>query len=101
MTATLLYEGDQWLSTGSLVLMGVFTERKPLVRAVCKMIRERLDDNFDPSQYDKECLREDYEGCRNDYARQMFKEWKRNGQTQGADINIHTQECELNKYCEL
>ncbi len=67
MTATLLYEGDQWLSTGSLVLMGVFTERKPLVRAVCKMIRERLDDNFDPSQYDKECLREDYEGCRNDY----------------------------------
>lgn len=101
MTATLLYEGDQWLSTSSMVLMGVFTERKSLVRAVCKWIRERLDDNFDPSHYDKTDLNEDYEGCRNDYARRMFKEWKRDGQTQCEEINIHTEEIELNQYGEL
>lgn len=101
MTATLLYEGDEWLSTSSLVLMGVFTERKPLVKAVCKWIRERLDDNFEPERYDEYDLRNDYAGCRNDYGRDLFREWKRNGQTQSAEINIHTQEIELNEYGEI
>ena len=101
MTATLLYEGDEWLSTDSLVLMGVFTERKPLVKAVCKWIRERLDDNFNPDGFDEGALRDNYAGCRNDYGRGLFREWKRNGQTQGEEINIHTQEIELNEYGEI
>ena len=100
MTATLLYECDPWHSTNSMVLMGVFTERKPLVRAVYKMIRERLEDNFDTSEYEEEDLREDYEGCRNDLARKMFKDWKRYGQTSEC-VNVQTVECELNEYGEI
>ena len=100
MIATLLYECDSWHSTNSMVLMGVFTERKPLVRAVYKMIRERLEDNFDPSEYEEDDLKEDYYGCRNDLARKMFKDWKRYGQT-SERVNVQTVECELNEYGEI
>ena len=37
----LLYEGDEWLSTGSLVLMGIFTSQELLKCNAKKLIRER------------------------------------------------------------
>ncbi|GAY28478.1 hypothetical protein PvtlMGM1_1778 [Prevotella sp. MGM1] len=37
----LLYEGDQWLSTGSLVLMGIFTDIDTLRINSRELIRER------------------------------------------------------------
>ena len=37
----LLYEGDEWLSKGSLVLMGIFTSDEQLKCNAEKLIRER------------------------------------------------------------
>ena len=37
----LLYEGDEWLSTDSLVLMGIFTSDEHLKTNAEKLIRER------------------------------------------------------------
>lgn len=40
-TVWLLYEGDEWLSTDSLVLMGVFSSRTKLNKAANMLIRQR------------------------------------------------------------
>lgn len=101
MAATLLYEANEWLSRDSMVLMGIFTERKALVRAVYKSIRNHLDDNFIEDDYEDCDLREDYPGCMNDFAHQMYREWKENGQTQNYTVNIFTSEVELNKFEEV
>ena len=42
----LLYEGDQWLSKSSLVLMGVFTNEDDLKSGVEKLIREDANNNY-------------------------------------------------------
>lgn len=51
MEATLLYEGDQWLSNDSLVLMGIFTNQKKLRTSARKLIKERLRDNYDADEF--------------------------------------------------
>ena len=99
MTATLLYETDAWLSRDSRVLMGIFTCRKALVNAVCKWIRERVDDNFNPDFYSEDEEENVYE--RYALERQMFRDWKDYGQTHEDTVNIYTVECELNDYNEI
>lgn len=37
----LLYEGDEWLSTDSLVLMGIFTSKQAFKFNAEKLIRQR------------------------------------------------------------
>lgn len=37
----LLYEGDEWLSTDSLVLMGIFTSKESFKANAEKLIRQR------------------------------------------------------------
>ena len=39
---TLLYEGDEWLSTDSLVLMGIFTSDESFKANAEKLIRQRV-----------------------------------------------------------
>ena len=41
MIAYLLYEGDQWLSTDSLELRGVFTRKDKMKKAARKLIAEQ------------------------------------------------------------
>lgn len=47
----LLYEGDEWLSLHSLVLMGVFTSEKELESASNKVIHQKIDRNFNAEGY--------------------------------------------------
>lgn len=42
----LLYEGDEWLSSSSLVLMGIFTNENELKNGVEKLIRENVQNNY-------------------------------------------------------
>ena len=99
MTATLLYEADAWLSRDSMVLMGIFTDRKALVRAVSKWIRKRAGDNFNPDFYSEDEEENVYE--RYALERQMFRDWKEYRQTHEDTVNIYTVECELNEYDEI
>lgn len=99
MTATLLYEADAWLSRDSMVLMGIFTDRKALVHAVCKWIRERVGDNYNPDFYSEDEEENVYE--RYALERKMFRDWKEYRQTHEDTVNIYTVECELNEYGEI
>lgn len=99
MTATFLYEVDAWLSRNSRVLMGIFTDRKALVHAVCKLIRKRVEANFNPDFYSEDKEENVYE--RYALERQMFRDWKEYGQTHEDTVNIYTMECELNEYGEI
>ena len=99
MTATLLYEANAWLSRDSRVLMGIFTCRKALVHAVCKWIRERVGDNYNPDFYSEDEEENVYE--RYALERKMFRDWKEYRQTHEDTVNIYTVECELNEYGEI
>ena len=56
----LLYEGDQWLSKSSLVLMGVFTNEDDLKSGVEKIIREDANNNYTEEYKKNEVSMEDY-----------------------------------------
>ena len=56
----LLYEGDQWLSTSSLVLMGVFTNENDLKSGAEKLIREDANNNYTEEDKQNEKSMEDY-----------------------------------------
>ena len=43
----LLYEGDEWLSNDSMVLMGVFSSEESLKFNAEKLIRQRGDEHLD------------------------------------------------------
>ncbi len=50
----LLYEGDEWLSRDSMVLMGVFTNQAELKSAARELIEQRADEHLGvaKSKYD-------------------------------------------------
>lgn len=52
----LLYEGDGWLSTDSLVLMGIFDSIDELTNAAHALVNERIDEHVN---YAIECCNED------------------------------------------
>lgn len=56
----LLFEGDEWLSTDSLVCMGLFTNDDELEKGVTKLIKQRIKDNFDPRDYDYDITAEEW-----------------------------------------
>ena len=56
----LLYEGDQWLSTSSLVLMGVFTNEDDLKSGAEKIIRDNANNNYTEEEKRNEISMEDY-----------------------------------------
>lgn len=52
----LLYEGDGWLSNGSLVLMGIFDSDEKLKNGAEELISNRINEHYD---YAIECCCED------------------------------------------
>ena len=46
----LLYEGDEWLSTDSLVLMGIFTSEETFKANAEKLIRERCKQHVNDAE---------------------------------------------------
>ena len=57
----LIYEGDEWLATDSLVLMGVFTNQKKLWQSARQLIRQRAKANADEPVIIKDFVREELE----------------------------------------
>ena len=61
MKVYLLYEGDAWLSSSSLVLMGVFEDEMKLNEAAGELISERAARNFNSEDW-----------CDDDYDLEQF-----------------------------
>ncbi len=49
-TVYLLYEGDQWLSSDSMVLMGIFTNEEKLKVNAEKLIREHTSEHLNDAE---------------------------------------------------
>ena len=81
--------------------MGVFTNKRVLAKAVKQSIRDHLDENFNEDDFYYDDLRESYEGCRKNFAKNMYEEWLNNGQTQNYNVNIITYDVELNQFEEI
>lgn len=94
----LLYEGDKWLTNSSLVLMGVFTSDEELRHACDKLIRQRIDKNYEAEGYDDGWNKEEMKDA---LAQRIVKELLENRQTQTYTINYTIKEVELNKLGEI
>ena len=46
----LLYEGDEWLTRGSMVLMGVLTNQNALKKAAEELIMQRADEHLETAK---------------------------------------------------
>ena len=59
----LLYEGDEWLSNDSMVLMGVFTNTNELYKAAKELVEQRIDEHRDIAKgkygFDKDATEEE------------------------------------------
>ena len=79
----LVFNGDAWLSTGSLVLTGVYSDFK-------KAILDILEDLSENGQLDGENTRDS-----------IAKELSREHQTQGFDTNYIIKTANLNEWGEI
>ena len=94
----MLYQCDEWLSTNSMVLMGIFTNDDSLHGAIKDLIIENADthencgDLDDIIEWYKEECGEDFEMSEvvEDFIDETTKELLRNGQTQGLSVNYMT-----------
>lgn len=82
--AFLVFEGDEWLSTRSLVLMGVYDDKE-------KAIGDILDAMADGLLFDDE-------GNTSDYAKELLEHY---GQTQGFRWNYIINEANINEWGEI
>lgn len=95
MEVSLLYTCDEWHSTNSMVLMGIFTDSDALHGAIRDLIIEDTDkhkacgDLADIIDGYKEEFGEDFEMCDviEDFIDYVTDELFNNGQTQGLGIN--------------
>ena len=90
----LLYEGDAWLSSDSLVLMGVFSSKYTLYDAAEKLISEHVKDNFDPDEYSEYYTEEDFIEDELICLRDRH-------QTQGGQVNFMVEEAILDRLQEI
>ena len=95
----LLYEGDAWLSTDSLVLMGIFSSRKKLEAGARVLAFEHINQLYDKD----DCA---YEGMTRDEGKNacidnVVKELMTDNQTQGYEVNFDIRVAELNKMEEI
>jgi hypothetical protein len=98
-TVFLLFEGDEWLSSDSLILMGVFSSEKKLEKGAKKLIWERRKEHL---QYEKDCACEgdDIRGMR-EICADILNELIRNNQSSCGDIRYQIKEVELDKLEEV
>lgn len=94
----LLYEGDEWLSRNSMVLMGVFTSQVELKSAARELIEQRADEHLDvaKSNYDF-----DDDATEEDVVEDILTELFSRGATQGWLANYSVVEVETNKLEEI
>jgi len=98
-TVFLLYEGDEWLSSDSLVLMGVFSSEEKLEKGAKKLIWERRKEHL---QYEREQAYEGDEirGVR-DLCADIFDDLMRHNQSDYGYTRYLVKEVELNKLEEV
>lgn len=94
----LLYEGDEWLSRDSMVLMGVFTNQAELKSAARELIEQRADEHLDSakSNYDFD-EGTTYEDVVDDIMTELFSRRS----TVGWLVNYSIVEVETNKLEEI
>lgn len=94
----LLYEGDEWLSRNSMVLMGVFTNQVELKSAARELIEQRADEHLDiaKSEYDF-----DEDVTEEDVVEEILIELLSRGSTQGWLANYSVVKVETNKLEEI
>lgn len=92
MKAYMLYEGDEWLSTDSLVCLGVFTRIDKLKSAIYKMSRFYV--NIGCFDIDDDC---DIKS----FCSHVRDEVIETGQYRGLKASFLVKEIELNKLDEI
>ena len=95
----LLYEGDAWLSSDSLVLMGIFTDKEQLKQGAIQLAEQHIVDLFDLDDGDYEDMTE--EEAQNAFIDSFIGELMNNSQTQGYEVNFDIKAVELNKVEEI
>lgn len=102
-TVFLLYEGDEWLSTDSLVLMGIFTTKETLKANAEKLIRERGNEHVS----DADGMGYDFDDCEtrkekiDSVCEDILLELIGRGSTSGWTTNYSVTEVELDKLEEI
>ena len=101
----LLYEGDEWLSMDSMVLMGIFTSDEYLKVNAEKLIRERAkqhirdaEGNFDPD-YFEDC--KTFEEKTTVVVDDILTELMSRGSTSGWTTNYSITSATLNELGEI
>lgn len=95
----LLYEGDEWLSTTSLILMGVFSSMKFLSDAARTLIAQRGREHWEIA-VGNGCF-EDKEISMEDVCADIYSELIAEGQTSGWATNYIIKKVEINKLEEI
>jgi phosphoribosylaminoimidazole carboxylase (NCAIR synthetase) len=95
MKVYLLYEGDAWLSSSSLVLMGVFEDEMKLNEAAGELISERAARNFNSEDW-----------CDDDYDLEQFVydetvHFAETLQTQYGEVKIMAKTATMNELGEI
>ena len=95
MKVYLLYEGDAWLSTSSLVLMGVFEDEMKLNEAAGELISERATRNFNSEDW-----------CGEDYDLEQFvydetTHFAETLQTQYGEVKFMAKTANMNELGEI
>ena len=97
----LIYEGDEWLSRDSKVLMGVFDNDEDLWNGAYDLIYERIDEHVDYAEENIYELEEGEHVDEQEVMADLMDELKHNWQTQGWITNYMIEEVELNKLEEV
>ncbi len=106
-TVYLLYEGDEWLSKDSLVLMGIFTSTELLRTNAEKLIRQRAKLHINAVESQGFNLKDYFEGCCSEKKKadivveDILTELLSRGATSGWDVNYCTTEATLNELGEI
>lgn len=102
-TVYLLYEGDQWLSSDSMVLMGIFTSEEHLKVNAEKLIREHASEHLNDAEswgYDFDDL-ETKKGKMDSVVEDILLELMNHHATSSWRTNYSFQEATLNELGEL
>jgi hypothetical protein len=100
---TLLYEGDEWLSMDSLVLMGIFTSEETFKANAEKLIRQRAKQHV----RDAEAMGYDFDDCESRKDKEdsvcddILLELCSRGSTSGWTTNYTSTMVELDKLEEI
>ena len=94
----LLYEGDTWLSSNSLVLMGIFDNIDDLSNAAKELIEQRAGEHmlYAIGNY---TMDDDY--TKEDVVNDLYEELLDNDQTSKGDTRYMIDEVELNVLGEI